>query len=41
MNGNSDSQLGWLRKSGVFLLFFVVEAMVFAIVSFPTSMTHL
>ena len=32
MNGNSDSQPGWLRKSGVFLLFFVVEAMVFAIV---------
>ena len=32
MNGNSESQPGWLRKSGVFLLFFVVEAMVFAIV---------
>jgi membrane protease YdiL (CAAX protease family) len=31
MNSLSDSQPGWLRKSGVFLLFFVVEAMVFAI----------
>ena len=32
MNGNSDSQPGWLRKSGVFLLFFAVGTMVFAIV---------
>lgn len=34
MNSISLSQPGWLKKSGVFLLFFVVEAMVFAIITF-------
>ena len=31
MNSSNFSQPGWLKKSGVFLLFFVVGAMVFAI----------
>jgi len=34
MNSISLSQPGWLKKSGVFLLFFVVETMVFAIITF-------
>ena len=34
MNSIGLSQPGWLKKSGVFLLFFVVEAMVFAIITF-------
>ncbi|MGB6867291.1 MAG: CPBP family intramembrane glutamic endopeptidase [Candidatus Aminicenantaceae bacterium] len=34
MNSINLSQPGWLKKSGVFLLFFVVEAMVFAIITF-------
>ena len=34
MNSISLSQLGWLKKSGVFLLFFVVGTMVFAIITF-------
>ena len=34
MNSISLSQPGWLKKSGVFLLFFVVGTMVFAIITF-------
>ncbi|MGB6339601.1 MAG: CPBP family intramembrane glutamic endopeptidase [Candidatus Aminicenantaceae bacterium] len=34
MNSINLSQPGWLKKSGVFLLFFVVEAIVFAIITF-------
>lgn len=34
MNSISLSQSGWLKKSGVFLLFFVVGTMVFAIITF-------
>ncbi len=34
MNSVSLSQLGWLKKSGVFLLFLVVGTMVFAIITF-------
>ena len=34
MNSMSPSQPGWRKKSGVFLLFFVVQTMVFAIIAF-------
>jgi membrane protease YdiL (CAAX protease family) len=34
MSSVSISQAGWLKRSGVFLLFFVVETMVFAIITF-------
>jgi hypothetical protein len=34
MNSISLSQPGWIKKSGVFLLFFVVATMVFAIITF-------
>jgi membrane protease YdiL (CAAX protease family) len=34
MSSANLSQAGWLRKSGVFLLFFVVETTVFAIITF-------
>jgi membrane protease YdiL (CAAX protease family) len=34
MSSISLSQAGWLKKSGLFLLFFVVETMVFAIMTF-------
>jgi len=34
MNSISLSQPGWLKKSGIFLLFFVVGTMVFAIITF-------
>ena len=33
MNNISISQTGWLKKSSVFLLFFIVETMVFAIIT--------
>jgi membrane protease YdiL (CAAX protease family) len=33
MNGTDPSSSGWLRKSSVFLLFFLVETMVFAIIT--------
>ena len=33
MNNISISQPGWLKKSSVFLLFFIVESMVFAIIT--------
>jgi membrane protease YdiL (CAAX protease family) len=33
MDSVSISQPGWLRKSGVFLLFFIVESLVFAIIT--------
>jgi len=33
MNNISISQTGWLKKSSVFLLFFIVETMVFAVIT--------
>lgn len=37
---NSSSSFGWLRKSGVFLLFFIVETMVFAIITFSPYLSR-
>jgi hypothetical protein len=34
MDNSTTSQLGWRKKGGVFLLFFTVETLVFAIITF-------